>query len=85
MTPPPMEFDVLYQDCSYIGPELRREIDALLVRKKAGDELAQGQKIQCINDFLELSIQNIQKKSLDYGIKKIPTDVVDEIFRKYIV
>ena len=59
MNPPPMEFDTLYNDCAYISPELRKEIDTLLVRKRAGDELAKEPKIQILNDFLEIYIQRI--------------------------
>lgn len=52
--PPPMEFDRLLATID--DPSLLREIQALLHRKKSGDELKQGRKIASINRFLEEQI-----------------------------
>jgi uncharacterized protein len=84
MSPPPMEFDILYQDCEYISSQLREEVDTLLVRKRAGDELAKEPKIQILNDFLEEQIQGIQKRASTYAVTRIGTEELNSIFRKYI-
>jgi uncharacterized protein len=34
-TPPPMEFQKLCDDCELISPELKKEIDTLLKKKKS--------------------------------------------------
>lgn len=81
---PPMEFQKLYDDCECISPELRKEIDTLLKRKKSWDELDVENKIQILNDFLEKQIRIIEEKASHYEVKRIPTELLDTVFRKYI-
>ena len=83
-TPPPMEFQKLYEDCELISPELRNEIDELLKKKRSWVEMGKGNKIPILNDFLEEQITYIQNKAKKYNNNQIPTDILDTVFRKYI-
>lgn len=55
-TMPPVEFDQLVDDLVAKESELKKVIDDLLVRKKAGDEMDYEPRIKPINDFLEAKI-----------------------------
>ncbi len=83
-TAPPMEFQILYNDCELISTELRAEIDTLLIRKKSGDELDVENRIQILNDFLEEQINFFEKKDSQYDVDRVPTEILDAVFRKYI-
>jgi hypothetical protein len=37
-----------------------------------------------LNDFLEEQIRIFEEKASGYEVKKIPVNVLDEVFRKYI-
>ncbi len=80
-TMPPMEFEILVN--TIISDDLlKREIDKLLIRKKAGEELALEPRIQVINDFLDFETKNIE----DYlnFVEKVPIEdvkVFDRIFK----
>ncbi|MEP6848627.1 MAG: nucleotidyltransferase domain-containing protein [Acidobacteriota bacterium] len=54
-TMPPMEFQTLV-DCHVKDTSIRNEIDQLLSRKIAGEELKEEPKIASLNDFLESKI-----------------------------
>jgi hypothetical protein len=43
-----------------------------------------GNKIQVLNDFLEEQIEYIKNKTKTYENNKIPTSILDTVFRKYI-
>ncbi len=51
----PMEFQVLL-DSQLTEPDVKREVQNLLVRKMSGGELDEEPKIQVLNDFLEEKI-----------------------------
>ncbi len=51
----PTEFNRLFADVQ-LEPELIEEVQLLLCRKMAGDELDMGAKVPMINDFLEQQI-----------------------------
>ncbi|WP_028560296.1 nucleotidyltransferase domain-containing protein [Paenibacillus pinihumi] len=52
-TMPPLEFPLLVQTLLQDGSQLRVEIEELLVRKRAGEELDKGTRIGILNDYLE--------------------------------
>ncbi len=81
---PPMEFQKLYDDCELISPELREEIDVLIMRKKSWDELDSGNKIKIINEFLDKQMKLIEERASKHHSRKIPVELLDEIFRKNI-
>ena len=55
-TMPPMEFEKLV-DSQVIDALIRKEIDDLLKRKIAGDELKEEPKIEILNEFLQQKIE----------------------------
>ena len=59
--PVPMKFSELLNASCPPGA-LRAEIDALLVRKTAGDELAEGPRIPLISNFLESELERLAAK-----------------------
>jgi predicted nucleotidyltransferase len=80
---PPTEFADLYRDAG-LSPSLVMEIDSLLVRKMAGDEMDMEPRIEVINDFLE---QQIEHCSLDVdGMVTADVDetVLDALFREML-
>ena len=81
---PPMEFRKLYDDCNYISSDLKQKIDTLFVRKKSGDELDIENRIEVLNNFLEKQIEKIENKATEYDFHIITTELLDEVFRKYI-
>lgn len=55
-TMPPIEFEKLVNS-QVTDEKIRKEIDELLKRKIAGDELKEEPKVQILNDFLEQKIE----------------------------
>jgi predicted nucleotidyltransferase len=84
--PPPMEFGTLV-DRLVTSPELKREIEVLLERKRAGDELDRAPKIPVISDYIDaemarLEIALIGRKMPTPGVEKLNAlfrEAVDEI------
>ena len=79
---PPMEFQELV--ASQVKDEkIKREIEELLKRKIAGDELKQEPKIDALNEFLEEKIDFYSKyaKELEPN-EKPPTHLLDELFKE---
>ena len=81
-TAPPMEFEKLL-DALVPEVALKNEIEKLLWRKKAGEELDYEPRIEVINEFLKREMQCFEEyiKALD---KQKPEDEAffDEIFRE---
>ena len=81
-TMPPVEFDQLVDELVPRDSELMDEIQRLLVRKKAGDELDYEPQIHAIDQFLRESIAYYeQNASAMKTAKPIPPDQLDELFR----
>ncbi|MCK8825740.1 nucleotidyltransferase domain-containing protein [Fuchsiella alkaliacetigena] len=77
----PVEFEKLLET-QVEDPELYSEIDRLLERKRAGEELDIEPKIDIINNFLEEQINYYQEYVKDLKDKdKISFLVLNEIFR----
>jgi predicted nucleotidyltransferase len=56
--PPPMPFmDAL--DAANISAELRAEIDALVARKKAAEEIDEGKAVPTINQFIDTELARL--------------------------
>ncbi|MCF8296536.1 MAG: nucleotidyltransferase domain-containing protein [Saprospiraceae bacterium] len=81
-TMPPMEFQKLVES-QISEPALRLEIDHLLKRKMAGDELDVEPKISIINDFLEQKIDyyNDYLSRHNFVIKP-DTNKLNQLFRE---
>lgn len=79
-TIPPISFHSLLDDIIPSG-ELRLEIDQLLKRKIAGDEMDLEPKISLINEFLDTEITKLEvyTKSLNIQVTD-PTEKLDRLF-----
>lgn len=80
----PMEFHKLL-DSQATDQKVKTEIQNLLIRKMAGEELNEEPKIQILNDFLEqkISYYNDYVKSLSQN-NQPDTTLLDELFKTTI-
>jgi predicted nucleotidyltransferase len=72
-TVPPMEFECLLNNLLPEG-NLKSEIRTLLIRKRAGEELAFEPKIKIINEFINHELEYFQSLL----VRKQTTSIVDE-------
>ncbi|MFN8344106.1 MAG: nucleotidyltransferase domain-containing protein [Spirosomataceae bacterium] len=80
----PMEFHQLL-DSQVTDHTVKTEIQNLLTRKMAGDELNEEPKIQILNDFLETKIQYYNEYVKSLGpISQPATDRLDDLFKQTI-
>jgi predicted nucleotidyltransferase len=79
---PPLEFHTLLERIVLDGP-LKTEIETLLKRKIAGDELDLEPRLDTLNDFLTTEIARLEAytKSLSISIPD-PTNQLDQLFRE---
>ena len=79
---PPLEFEKLVES-QVKDTEIKREIEELLKRKIAGDELKKEPKIEILNDFLAEKIDFYAEfaENIEPG-EKPPTEMLDELFKK---
>lgn len=78
---PPTEFTELYSAAG-LSPSLASEIDRLLLRKMAGDEMDMELRIEAINSFLEQQIEHCSAFVEGMGMADVDEDVLDELFRE---
>lgn len=80
-TMPPMEFESLVNTL-VPGGLLKQEIETLLARKKAGDELNLEPRIQIINEFLDKEIQHLDISIQSYTKTEVENvKIFDRIFK----
>ena len=77
--PVPMAFDRLL-DRTIDDPHLREEIDALVARKRAGDELAQGPRNEVISTFIDQEIVRLAALTVPGLQAAPPTKILDHVF-----
>ncbi len=78
---PPMEFQKLV-DAKINDEGIKNEIDALLVRKRAGEELKEEPKIDILNDFLAEKIVFFDEYVNKMDVPEKPhSELLDELFR----
>ena len=80
---PPTEFAVLYRDAA-LSQDLTDEIDDLLRRKMAGDELDAGPQIEILNRFLEGRIGYYSEYGKTMERHDCPVERLDELFREML-
>ena len=79
-TTPPTEFAALVAD--QLPTRLRPVVEALLARKRAGDELAQGPRIAEINEFLDREVASLRARRARLPRSPAPDwPALDELFR----
>lgn len=83
-TQPPMLFEELMRSLD-LDQDLVLEIEKLLVRKRAGQEMDKEKRIDVINEFLEEKIEYFKDyvKSIDAN-KNRNIDVLDDLFREIL-
>lgn len=80
-TTAPMEFDILVEN-EVQDATLREAIDALLIRKKSGEELATGQRIAVLDSFLEKQLEYYDGFLKNYPVNDVPGwEDLNEIFK----
>ncbi len=79
----PTEFVELYRDAG-LSLSLVKEIDRLMVRKMAGDELDMEPKIEAINDFLAQQIEHCSLFVEGMEMADVDEDVLDRLFREML-
>ncbi|OAB25588.1 hypothetical protein PMSD_27980 [Paenibacillus macquariensis subsp. defensor] len=83
-TNPPILFDELVSDL-VMDVHLKREIDDLILRKKAGEELNLQNRVDVINDYIEKEIEHLTAFANSHIVElKDPTDILDQLYRKYL-
>jgi predicted nucleotidyltransferase len=78
---PPMEFGVLV-DRLITSPALKREIEVLLERKKAGDELDRAPKISIVSDFVESEMTRLETALVGRKVPTPPVEKLNTLFRE---
>jgi predicted nucleotidyltransferase len=77
----PMEFNILLES-EISDPILKNEINALLIKKKNGDELKTGNRIQVIDDFIIEKLNYFKNFLTDFKFNNsINNDLLNTIFR----
>jgi predicted nucleotidyltransferase len=81
---PPVLFQSLLE-ATIPDSQLKQEVQELLRRKIAGDEMDYEKQIVVINDFVQTKIEHIQAYASTCRVElPDPTYVLDELFRKYL-
>ncbi|OAB44406.1 nucleotidyltransferase domain-containing protein [Paenibacillus glacialis] len=83
-TNPPILFDELVSDL-VTDVQLKREIEDLLRRKIAGEELNLQNRVDVINDYIDKEIEHLTAFAHSHKNElKDPTDLLDQLYRKYL-
>lgn len=81
---PPIEFDRLV-DAEIADAAIRREIDGLLERKIAGDELKEEPRIEVLNEYLDEKIKFYEKFVGEVEHSEKPaTELLDALFKETV-
>ncbi len=76
----PMEFEVLVERVVH-EQNLKHEIEALLKRKKDGQELDRGPRIPEISGYIERELERLETATIGHEKPKQGTDILNELFR----
>ena len=79
---PPVEFSVLLNTLAPTG-ETRKAIDALLERKRAGDELAAEPPIAPLQQFIEAELSRLATVDLP-EVESCSLEVLNRFFRRWV-
>ncbi len=79
---PPMAFDELVRELVPAESSLREEIERLLVRKKAGEELKLERRIPVLNHFIEEKLAYYERLAPSFETAAgVPDEALDKLFR----
>jgi len=79
----PMEFGDLVNGL-ITDAELRREIDALIERKRNGDELKREPRIEVISTFIESELKRLESIVVEKRDDKPQTEALNSVFREIL-
>lgn len=83
-TMPPMEFEKLFTG-QKLDKKVSNKVQKLLEKKRSGDELDQGDRVEIINDFLEEKIKHFENYANKLGSRQhLKNDLLDKLFRDTI-
>lgn len=83
-TNPPILFQELVSDL-VTDEQLKHEIDDLLKRKMAGEELDLENRVAVINDYIDKEIEHLTAFANSYNSElDDPTELLDQLYRKYL-
>lgn len=71
-TAPPMEFEILLNEL-VTDEKVKSEIKILLERKRGGYEFAEEKKIECINEYIESSIEHFENAVSEFNPANKPS------------
>ncbi len=78
----PMEFEMMLNQL-VTGPQLLKEINHLLERKKTGEELNEEPRIPLLNEYLEERIQYFTEYCKNQETHEVPgTELLNRLFRE---
>jgi predicted nucleotidyltransferase len=82
---PPILFQELVEDLLSGKSELKKELDSLLAKKMSGDEMDFEQRIDVINEFIEIEIVRMTEYANSFKVEQEdPTEILDQLYRKYL-
>ena len=64
---------------------LKAAIEALLIAKEQGDELAYGPRIPVISEFIDQEIKRLEGKQFNGAAEKQSLDILNDLFRQTLV
>lgn len=79
----PMEFKILVH--RLVDGELKEEIEKLVFLKKAGHELAYGERIGIISNFLKDEFSRLEQVKFEGRVVNYEIDVLNDLFREGLV
>ncbi|TLS52720.1 nucleotidyltransferase domain-containing protein [Paenibacillus antri] len=83
-TVPPIRFQTLAEDLLPASP-LKREVEQLLRRKLAGEEMGLENRLDAINAFVEAELERLLESASVYATTgEDPTPLLDDVFRKFL-
>jgi uncharacterized protein len=81
--PVPTEFEKLVE--SIIEEDkLKKSINELIEEKKNGAELHWGRRIPEISNFIEVEIERLKKKEINFSKSKLDTEKLNNLFRELL-
>jgi predicted nucleotidyltransferase len=79
----PMEFDMLVETL-IDDPALRQAVDALLARKKSGEELDRGPRIPAISEFIAREMARLDEKLIEVHPQHADPEHLNVLFRETV-
>lgn len=79
----PMEFDILVNRL-VDDPVVKHEIETLVEKKRAGNELDRGPRIAAISDFIDIELERVSSLQVEHHTPKPSIETLNTFFRRSI-